>query len=438
MPAENKDTEQPQFTEHDLQRPVHVHLAQTLIASLKQKPDEQIEGQPSEAAAALISDAIRERATDIHLDPETHGLRVRLRIDGVMRDAAVLTSEQGDRLVNQFKSLAGIDPVAQFSANQSRFSFSIQNRAVDIRLGLIPCLDGEKLTLRILEPVRVQYRLEELGLSPQAHESIKHWFASMGGMFLVAGPVASGKTTTLYSLLQDLKLTDRTVITLEDPVEYSIQGVTQIQVDAEHDLTFPAGLVALARHDPDVVLVGEMRDAESVEAAYGTVSLGRTVLATIHARDAVGTITALRYYGLEDHQIAAALSVVVAQRLVRKLCTHCREPVSLNDKQRQWFELAHRPVPEHCWIPGECEHCSYSGYFGRTGVFEVWRLTHADENFLVESPTEAQLRESLKAGGHRTMLENALQRAQEGTTSLEEVQRLRLPGALAAGDCSCE
>ena len=240
--------------------------------------------------------------------------------------------------------------------------------------------------------------------------------------------VASGKTTTLYALLHALKSQECSVCTLEDPVEYGVDGVNQIQIDEGHDLTFLEGIKALTRHDPDVILVGELRDSATAEAAYGAAALGRTIFTTVHARDAVGAVSTLRYYGLDDREIATTLSVIVAQRLVRKLCPHCRRESRPSDEQKRWFELIGVPIPESSWEPGECDHCGQSGYFGQTGVFEVWRLEEEDYHLLLGGATEREIRNSLVSRGHKHFLADALEKAQAGVTTLAEVQGLRLAG----------
>jgi general secretion pathway protein E len=410
------------------QRPINTQLASLLLESLGANEEGEAADEPSHAARALVRDAARERATDIHLDPEGQGLRVRMRIDGAMRDAALLIPKEGYRLINQLKSLAGIDPVAQFNADEARLAFEDGDRALDLRLAVIPCLHGQKITIRVLDPRQIVYRLHELGLSDGGLERIRHWFKSLGGMFVVAGPVGSGKTTTLYSLLHGLKTQHCSVSTLEDPVEYSVDGINQVEIDEEHGLTFPRGIKSLARHDPDVILVGELRDAPTTRAAYGAAALGRTILTTVHARDAAGTVTTLRYHGLDDRDIASTLSLVVAQRLVRKLCPHCRQKSTPNDEEKRWFDFIGVPVPETSWEPGGCDHCGQSGYFGQTGVFEVWRLEEEDYHLLLGGATERQIRDSLVSRAHRHFLADALEKAEAGVTTLAEVQALRLAG----------
>ncbi len=410
------------------ERAVHPDLASRLLESLGAGNEHGGPEDTPGAAHAVIRDAVRERATDVHLDPDSRGLNVRMRIDGVMRDAAVLPARQGHRLINQLKSLGGIDPVAQFDADEARFAFQREEGEVDVRLAVIPCLHGQKLTLRVLDPRQLAYGIDELGLCDRNLSRVQHWFTSLGGMFLVAGPVGSGKTTTLYALLHALKLEACSVSTLEDPVEYSVDGINQVQVDEEHDLTFARGIKALARHDSDVILVGELRDPSTAQAAYGAAALGRTILATLHSRDAAGAVTSLRYYGLSDRDIATTLSMVVAQRLVRKLCPHCRRETSPTDAQKRWFDVIQVALPDKSWEPVGCEHCRQSGYFGQTGVFEVWQLDEGDYHRLLNGATERDLRNSLASRSHKHFLADAMEKVEAGVTTLAEVQRLRLAG----------
>jgi len=212
----DEDTASPQTAD---QRPIDSHLAGLLIESLGANEEGEPPDEPFGSAEALVRDAVRERATDVHLDPEGRGLRVRMRVDGVMRDAALLAPQQGHRLVNQFKSLGGIDPIAQFGADEARFGMEVEDGDVDLRLAVIPCLHGQKLTMRVLDPRQVVYDIHQLGLSESSLGRVQHWFTSLGGIFAVAGPVGAGKTTTLYSLLHGLELQACSVSTLEDPIE---------------------------------------------------------------------------------------------------------------------------------------------------------------------------------------------------------------------------
>jgi type II secretory ATPase GspE/PulE/Tfp pilus assembly ATPase PilB-like protein len=413
------------------------HLAKELIESLGGNNEGEVSEQASDAARSLVRDAQRERATDIHLDPEQRGLRIRMRIDGAVRGAALLPRPAGDRLINQLKSLAGIDPVAQFDPDDARFALRIDERDVDLRLALVPCLDGHKLTLRVLDPLRIMDDMEGLGMSEKALRSVRQAIASRGGMFVIVGPVGSGKTTTLYCLLHTLRSRMCSVSTLEDPVEYRLDGINQIQINPEQGLTYSTGITALSRHDPDVILVGELRDAATTRAAYGAAALGRSIFTTLHARDTAGAVTTLRHYGLGDRDIATTLSTVVSQRLVRKLCRNCRWQSTPTDEEKRWFEQIHEPCPRSSWQSGDCTRCGRSGYSGQIGVFEVWRLDEDDYQLVFDGGTEREIRENLASREHETMLADALGKAQLGQTSFSEVQRIHSVGPAFGRPSAC-
>jgi len=325
-------------------------------------------------ASPLLADCVRERASDLHLDPEHDGLRVRLRVDGALVDAALLTHEEGQRLTNYLKTEAGVDPVRQFTPREARWSTDIGGEPLDIRMTAIPALHGVKLTLRLLYPQRIGHRLGDLGMARDEAAHIEAWLRSLSGMFAVAGPTATGKTTTLYALLHELRTHHRGIVTIEDPIEYGIDGICQVQVDERHDLTFQTGLKTMLRLDPDYMMLGEMRDDDSAQVALTAAIGGRIMLSTLHSRDAVSVVTSLRNWAIPNAEIAAGLAVVVSQRLIRKLCPHCRRETAVDPVDRRWLQRLKVPVPERAWEAPGCRQCHGLGFRGRTGIFEVWRL----------------------------------------------------------------
>ena len=254
--------------------------------------------------------------------------------------------------------------------------------------------------------------------------------AATGGMLLVAGPTGSGKTTTLYTLLNQLRLGESHVVTLEDPVEYEIPGINQIQVDEASGLDFATGTRSLLRLDPDYVLIGEIRDPDSARAALNVAGSGRSLMGTLHSRDAVGVVSSLRHLGLGDAEISANLGLVVAQRLVRRLCEHCRERGALPEREREWLGAMGVAPPEQAWHAVGCRRCDGLGFRGRTGVFEVWQPTDEDHGLILRHADEASLRRALKARGVTLMLQDGLTKADQGVTTLREVLRM---GAILPG-----
>ncbi|WP_438970093.1 GspE/PulE family protein [Methylophaga sp.] len=372
-------------------------------------------------ADALLRDAVKARATDIHLDPFPTHYQIRLRIDGVMIDAIEIEIEQGQRLVNQFKVLTNIDPVPSVCCDEGSFSYEIDDQALDLRLTAVPCVSGDKLALRLLSPPEAVKEVKQLGIHDQGAESIRRWMDATGGMFVVAGPTGSGKTTTLYALLHELKLNDSHVITLEDPVEYEVPGINQIQVNPIQNLTFANGTDAMLRLDPDYVLIGEIRDEPSAQAAISIATSGRAVMATLHSRDAVGTITALRNLGLDDYEISSNLGLVAAQRLVRMLCTDCKVQDTPNDLETRWLEEHGREVPAQIWRAEGCSACNELGFRGRIGIFEVWQPTEQDFTMILNHEDEHALRRTLIKRGHPLMLDDGLAKVEKGLTTLREL-----------------
>jgi type II secretory ATPase GspE/PulE/Tfp pilus assembly ATPase PilB-like protein len=410
-------------------RLVRFELSPTLARELNPAPTDGPPRDPLDSgrrlAQTLLEDAVRQRATDIHLDPQTDATRVRFRIDGTLFDTAVLTREQGGRVIRHLKAMSGLDSADRFHPADARLTEIIDDREIDLRLAALPCVGGEKLAVRLLDRARILHRINELGLSTGQQSTLEEWLGDMCGMFLVAGPTGSGKTTTAYALLHELALHERCVVTVEDPVEYRIDGITQIQTDRRHGLSFADGLRATLRADPDYLFVGEIRDDQAARAALEASGSGRVLMSTIHAPDAIGTVTALRNFGLADHQIASSLRLVVAQRLVRRLCPHCRAEADFSDADRQWLTSAGLvPTADRTWAPVGCENCRNLGYHGRTGIFEVWRLDDADYQAVLRHDDERALRAAATSRGLRTLLQDGLAKVEAGVTSLAELRSL--------------
>ncbi|NIP95696.1 MAG: type II/IV secretion system protein [Akkermansiaceae bacterium] len=295
----------------------------------------------------------------------------------------------------------------------------------EMRLTSVPTPVGEKLAMRLLNPVRLERRISELGMSPSTLASLENWLEDSTGMALVVGPTGCGKTTTLYALLHELKLRPRSIVTIEDPVEYEVEGVTQIQVNEATGLTFAEGLKSMLRLDPDYLMVGEIRDEESADTAIDAAGAGHLLLGTLHCRDAVGAVTMLRNYEVEDHKIAAALELVVAQRLVRRLCESCRERTKPGEMEADWLRRNGLQVPSHCWQSRGCEACLHTGYHGRLGVFEVWRLDEHCEQLILDHADELVLRREHLAADHPILLQDGMEKVAAGQTSLSELQTMR-------------
>ena len=394
--------------------------------------DDRTESPKQLAFKKLLGHAVKLRASDLHIDPMLEGFVLRVRVDGALRDLARIDQADGGRLVNQFKADLGIPPGANFVPRESRHKYEVGGQDLDLRVTLVPCISGEKLAIRLLEPERVVHRIDDLGVDGEGLQRFRDWLDGTNGMFLVSGATGCGKTTTLYALLHELAEADKHVLTIEDPVEYEIDGINQIQVDRTHGLDFALGLKSMLRLDPDYMMVGELRDLEAAKVAARAANSGQVLLSTIHARDAVSTISALRNFGMSGHQIAVTVAVIVNQRLVRKLCPNCRSKEPISDSDRSWLEARGLRPPSATWRSSGCESCMYLGYKGRTGVFEIWRLTGSDYDLLLAGADERNLRRKLAQGDHRTLAEDAWAKVQDGITSLAEIRHAT--GSIRADD----
>ncbi|AHF90719.1 general secretion pathway protein E [Opitutaceae bacterium TAV5] len=404
-------------------RALRLHLSRELNALLHEGPtDNDDTARTSALVGALLKDAVRENVSDIHLDPAPDGYRLRVRIDGELSDTARLDTDTGLHVLRSFKSNASIEPAFALAPREGRAEFAVDDRTVAVRVATVPTVIGEKLALRLLftEPARMQF--EELGLSPADHRTLSAALHDARGMILISGPTGTGKTTTAYALLHELRKTGRAIVTIEEPVEYTIEDVTQIQVNPQQGLGFAEGVKALLRLDPDVIFMGEMRDAVSARAALDAADSGHTFISTLHARDAAGTITVLRNFGLADHEIAASLDLIVAQRLVRRLCPACRRQEPPTPAEAQWLEDCGQPVPALTWHAGGCEECRHAGYRGRIGIFEVYRLREKDADMILQHVDEHTLRRRIRRGGTLSFVQDDLLKVARGLTTLSEIR----------------
>lgn len=406
------------------------HFASRLKSLFESDSEAENEAEEeSLEAEALMVDAAEARASDIHIDPVKDGYRLRYRIDGAVVNVTELSDEQGLKVVNQIRALARLDPMRALSPESGRFSYTLDEKTLDLRVTEAPCIAGDKLSIRLLAPDRVLQDVNELGLGDEGASYLAEWLETVGGMMLTAGPTGSGKTTTLYALLHRLKMTDAQVITLEHPVEYEIPGINQIPVNPAQGLDFATGAKGMLRLDPDYLVIGELRDEESAQAAINAAAGGRATMASLHARDAADTVTVLRNYGLDDFEIASNLDLVVAQRLVRRLCPECsleREP---DRRGKAWMEALALEIPDTVHVANGCDACGGVGYRGRIGIFEIWRPTEEDYDRIVKHEHVQALRSGLAERDHAFLLDDGMRKARAGLISIDDLRKL---GALGA------
>jgi type IV pilus assembly protein PilB len=377
---------------------------------------------------AVIADAVRRGVSDIHFEPSGHDMRVRFRVDGVVFDSTTVPRHLISGLISRIKIMAELDIAEKRLPQDGRIGLSVDANYVDLRVATLPTVRGEAVIMRILDSRQIVMDLDGLGMEDDERKRFETALKTTNGAILVTGPTGSGKTTTLYAGLSDLNSPHRTIVTVEDPVEYELDGVKQVQVNAKTGLTFAAGLRALLRSDPDIVMVGEIRDAETAQIAIESALTGHLVMTTLHANDAPLAAARLVEMGIEPFLVTSSVSCVVAQRLVRKLC-ECRTPVKLTKAMlvENGFDV---PRGLSAFQPAGCVRCAQTGYKGRTGLYEV--LTMSDDvcRLILDGARHDELMAAAREQGMRTLRQAGLAKIAEGVTSVPEV--LRVLGGSAA------
>ncbi len=371
---------------------------------------------------ALLSEAIKVNASDIHVEPFENHLRVRFRVDGMLREILQPPGNIAPLVISRIKVMAKLDIAEKRLPQDGRISLRVAGRGVDVRVSTLPSGHGERVVMRLLDKQAGRLDLKQLGMSPDIHDMFNDLLHKPHGIILVTGPTGSGKTTTLYAGLSILNIKSRNILTVEDPIEYYIDGIGQTQVNAKVDMTFARGLRSILRQDPDVVMIGEIRDLETASIAVQASLTGHLVLSTLHTNSAIGAITRLRDMGVEPFLLASSLIGVMAQRLVRDLCPHCKKPHEITEKEHQWLGLDENEQAE-IYSPDGCAECNHLGYIGRSGLYEFIPIDHKLQGMIHEGEGEQVMEEyarsitpSLGQDGKRMIL--------QGKTSLEEVLRV--------------
>lgn len=385
----------------------------------------------------ILAGAIAVGASDIHIEPEKERGRLRLRLDGVLQDIIFFGLDIYHLLNSRIKLLSGMKLTSKI-AQDGRFSIMEDKEELSVRTSLIPGAYGESIVMRILDPKSIQVKLEDLGIEPFLFSIIEKEIAKPNGMILVTGPTGSGKTTTLYAFLKRIYTPEIKVITIEDPVEYHLPGITQTQTNDEKGYNFVEGLRSALRQDPDVVMVGEIRDKETAETAVQSALTGHIVFSTLHTNNAAGVIPRLIDLGVNPKILVSALSLSIAQRLVRKLCTSCKKEYALTDKEKETISLVMESIkaegkslknynidesaPLKIFTKVGCEKCNMTGYSGRIGIFEAIKTEANIEKIISENPSEREIKKVASTQGILSMRQDGLVKILTGITSLEEVQ----------------
>ena len=390
-------------------------------------PDVAVEDAPIvKLVTLLLTQAVGDRASDVHIEPSERDVRIRFRVDGVLHEVMRSPKNIQSGLISRLKIMADINIAEKRVPQDGRVSLRVGGKQLDLRLATLPTVHGEKVVIRILDKSSVLLRLEDLGILDDAYKRYEASFRKPYGMVLMTGPTGSGKSTSLYATLNILNDSARNIITVEDPVEYRLPGVNQVQVNTKAGLTFASALRSILRADPDIILIGEIRDRETAMIGVESALTGHLVLSSLHTNDAAAAITRLTEMGVEPYLVASALDCSVAQRLARKLCEHCREPYAPEPQ-----ELAEAGYPEWQWSeipelfrPVGCTRCAKTGYRGRLGMFEVMPVTEEIERLTVERASSDAIRQMAAEQGMQALRDDGLEKARRGDTSIEEVLRV--------------
>ena len=371
----------------------------------------------------IVAQAVERGASDVHLAPDGTEVRVRVRVDGILQDITTVPRRMAAGVVSRVKIMADLDIAERRLPQDGRVSLTVDGRHVDLRIVTLPSVHGESIVMRILDKDSVVMKLEKLGMSEPERERFERAFHQTHGAVLVTGPTGSGKSTTLYAALLELNTPEKNIITVEDPVEYQIQGLTQVQVATKAGLTFATGLRAMVRADPDVIMVGEIRDRETAQIAVESALTGHLVLSTLHTNDAPSAITRLTEMGIEPFLVASAVDCVVAQRLARMLCANCKKRTIISAETLR--ENGYKALVDlEAYEPVGCRRCSNSGYRGRLGIYEVMQVSPDIRRMTLERRSADEILEVAMREGMRRLRDDGLEKVRQGLTSVAEIARV--------------
>ena len=373
----------------------------------------------------MLSQAVKSRSSDIHVEPFEKSMKIRMRVDGMLADMVPPSRNMQAAIVTRIKIVANMNIAERRLPQDGRFKIKASGREIDVRVSSIPTIYGEKIVMRILDASTVSYDIMKLGLEPKILKEFKKILSRPHGIIIVTGPTGSGKSTTLYSVLNYLKDPTRNITTVEDPVEYRLEGINQIQVKPEIGLDFACSLRSILRQDPDIILLGEIRDKETVDMAIKASLTGHLVLSTFHTNDAPSAISRLKYMGIEPYLLVSSLDLIIAQRLIRKVCDNCKEPVSLSDDVLRKLKLNPAQLKKAVFYQGQgCKNCNGSGYLGRLPIVEFLVLDGEIKELIMNGGQESAIRTMSRQKGYDGLFENGVTKVLAGLTTPEEVFRV--------------
>ena len=404
-----------------------------LTHNQKLVPDvEEMEGQDSvtKLVDLIIVKAWQAGASDVHIDPTAECVLIRFRIDGILHDVTKIKKDLQPLLITRIKVLAGLRTDEHFAAQDGRFRLTAQGAQIDLRVSILTTYNGENVVMRLLVSDSRALTLEQLGFSEHDLERIESHVHKPHGMILATGPTGSGKTSTLYSIVEQINTRDVSVVTIEDPIEFAVQGITQIQVNTQTNLTFAVGLRSIVRQDPNTILVGEIRDSETAGIAVNAAMTGHRVLSTLHTTDAATTLPRLLDMGIEPFLIASTVNVAVGQRLVRRLCPNCaiRKRLDKDDREALSATLPKEALAkfDDFGFPKGCDECNQTGYSKRIGIYEVLEMSESVRKLIMRRANSEDIRQAAMEEGMVTMLEDGIAKAGAGITSIGEILRVIL------------
>ncbi|CAM3252567.1 GspE/PulE family protein [Nocardioides dubius] len=372
----------------------------------------------------ILTQALRDRASDVHIEPSGERVRVRYRIDGALTDVLDLPGSIGPALVSRVKILAQMNIVERRRPQDGQISMSVEDREVDIRVATTAVVGGEKVVMRLLDKSRPLFQLRQLGMPADTAEQYRRLIGSPYGMVVCAGPTGGGKTTTLYASLGELNQPDKNIMTIEDPVEYTFDSINQIQINEQAGITFATGLKSILRQDPDIILVGEIRDRDTARIAVQSALTGHLVLSSLHATEAVAAVYRMLDMGIEGFLIASSVTAVVAQRLVRRSCTSCLAPYQPTPEELGFLRAFGATEPEGGFRRGTgCHFCAHTGFLERIGVYELLVVTDQIRELIVDRAPHDEMRKLARSQGMRTLWEQGARLVQDGTSTAAEVMR---------------
>ena len=374
---------------------------------------------------AIINEAIKRRTSDIHIEPLENKFRLRYRIDGVLHEVSGPPKRLQGSVLSRVKIMAGMDIAEKRMPQDGRIKAKVDKREIDLRVSSLPGIHGESIVMRILDKSSFMVGIEDLGFVPDQRKAIETLIKLPNGMLLVTGPTGSGKTTTLYAILSHINQKERKVITIEDPVEYQLDGVNQVQVKPQIGLTFVAGLRSMLRQAPDIIMVGEIRDLETAEIAIQSALTGHLIFSTLHTNDAPSAVTRLTDMGVKSYLVASTVQGVLAQRLVRTVCPSCRKPYKPSEEEIVALSLDQKKDRELEFYRGAgCPTCGNTGFKGRMGIFEVLVLTDELRELILSNASSSDIYKKARESGMRTLREDGIEKVKRGYTTIEEVMRV--------------